>query len=324
VGEALQDVGQYNDGRGPKRTMTHGIEDRFSQKRSSRGPTRRAVLAGAAGVLSTAIGSCPFSQASSLPTTQHSIRWLAFYGMNADESILGTYDLVVLDPGYQGSIDLIGRTGTKVCGYLSLGEIRTADPFMEILDPAALLPENPDWPGTRRVDIRHPSWRSLVLERIPSLEAQAFTGLMLDTLDTPPYLELLDPVRYRGMREAAVELVNCIRARWPEMMLIMNRGYALLPDVVQNIDAVIAESLLTSSDQQTGKFVWADSSQVELQLALLYPATCRRPPLPILSLDYWDPSDAGTIVEIYRRERVIGHHPYVATRLLDQIVSEEH
>jgi polysaccharide biosynthesis protein PelA len=147
---------------------------------------------------------------------------------------------------------------------------------------------------------------------------------MLDTLDTPPYLEQLDPVRYRGMREAAVELVNCIRARWPDMMLIMNRGYALLPDVVQNIDAVIAESLLTSPDQQTGKFAWADSSQVELQLALLYPATCRRPPLPILSLDYWDPSDAGTIVEIYRRERVIGHHPYVATRLLDQIVSEEH
>ena len=183
---------------------------------------------------------------------------MAFYGITADESILATYDLVVLDLGYQGSINLIARTGTKVCGYLSLGEIRTSDPFREFLDPAALLPENPDWPGTRRVDIRHPSWRSLVLDRIPSLEAQAFTGLMLDTLDTPPYLEHLDPVRHRGMREAAVELVNCIRARWPDMMLIMNRGYALLPDVVQNIDAVIAESLLTSPDQQTGKFAWAD------------------------------------------------------------------
>jgi polysaccharide biosynthesis protein PelA len=270
------------------------------------------------------MGSRTFSQASSLSTTQHSIRWLAFYGMTADESILANYDLVVLDPGYQGSVDLIGRSGTKVCGYISLGEIRTADPFMEILDPAALLPENPDWPGTRRVDVRHPSWRSLVLERIPSLENQAFTGLMLDTLDTPAYLELLNPVRYRGMREAAVELVNCIHERWPQMMLLMNRGYALLPDVIENIDAVIAESLLTSPDPQTGKFAWADSGQVELQLALLYPATSRCPPLPILSLDYWDPSDAETIVEIYRRERLIGHHPYVATRLLDQIVSEDH
>jgi hypothetical protein len=146
---------------------------------------------------------------------------------------------------------------------------------------------------------------------------------MFDTLDTPPYLELLDPARYRGMRDAAIGLVDSIGARWPEMMLIMNRGYALLPDVVQKIDAIIAESLMTTPDRQTGGFAWVDSHQVELQLRLLDPAVGRRPPLPILSLDYWDPNDARTIAEIYRRERKLGHHPYVATRLLDQIVPEE-
>jgi hypothetical protein len=62
---------------------------------------------------------------------------------------------------------------------------------------------------------------------------------------------------------------------------------------------------------------------VERQLTLLNPAVSRRPPLPILSLDYWDPDDTGTIAEIYRRERELGHHPYVATRSLDQIVPEE-
>jgi polysaccharide biosynthesis protein PelA len=314
---------QIKDGLGSKPTVRPAVEDRSSGKSSVRGQTRRGFLAATAGILSAVTGSRSFSQASSIPTTPQSIRWLAFYGMAADESILASYDLVVLDPGYQGSIDLVARAGTKVCGYLSLAEIRTSDPFMEGLDPAALLPENPDWPGTRRVDIRHPSWRSLVLERIRSLETQAFTGLMLDTLDTPPYLELSDPDLYRGMRDAAVELVACIRARCPEMMLIMNRGYALLRDVAHNIDAVIAESLLTSANQQTGKAAWLDSHQVESQLALLYPAAFRQPPLPILSLDYWDLDDTTTIAEIYRRERVIGHHPYVGTRLLDQIVSEE-
>jgi polysaccharide biosynthesis protein PelA len=314
---------RIKDGLGAKPTVRPTGQDRSSGKNSASIQTRRWFLAAAAGILSTVTGSRGFSRASSIPATQQSIRWLAFYGVSADESLLASYDLVVLDPGYQGSIDLIARTGTKVCGYLSLAEIRTSDPFMEGLDPAALLPENPDWPGTRRVDIRHPSWRSLVLDRIRSLEAQSFTGLMLDTLDTPPYLELSDPDQYRGMRAAAVELVNCIRARSPNMMLIMNRGYALLPDVAHNIDAVIAESLLTSPDQQTGKPAWLDSRQVESQLALLYPAAFRRPALPILSLDYWDPDDTRTIAEIYRRERVIGHHPYVATRLLDQIVSEE-
>jgi polysaccharide biosynthesis protein PelA len=313
---------QIKEALGSQQTVRPSVDGLSSGKSSARGQTRRAFLAAAAGILSTVTDGRSLLQASPIPATQQAIRWLAFYGVTADESILAGYDLVILDPGYQGSIDLIARTGTKVCGYLSLAEIRTSDRFMEGLDPAALLPENPDWPGTRRVDIRHPSWRSLVLERIRSLEAQAFTGLMLDTLDTPPYLEQLDPDRYHGMRDAAVELVACIRARCPEMMLIMNRGYALLPDVAHNIDAVIAESLLTSPDQQTGKPAWHDSHQVESQLALLYPAAFRSPPLPILSLDYWDPDDARTIAEIYRRERAIGHYPYVATRLLDQIVSE--
>jgi hypothetical protein len=107
---------QSNDGPGSSKTMTQAIKDRFFHKRSANGQTRRAFLAGAGGILSTAMGSHTFSQASSLSTTQHSIRWLAFYGITADESILATYDLVVLDPGYQGSINLIARTGTKVCG----------------------------------------------------------------------------------------------------------------------------------------------------------------------------------------------------------------
>jgi uncharacterized protein (TIGR01370 family) len=287
------------------------------------GQTRRGVLAAIAALLSAATRKPDSPKAGMLPVADRSLRWLAFYGVAVEEALLATYDIVVLDPAFQGSIGPVADAGTRVCGYLSLGETRTADPFLTFLDRAALLPENPDWPGTRRVDIRHPSWHSLVLDRrIPSLESQGFTGLMFDTLDTPPYLEALDPDRYHGMREAAIGLVGSIRARWPKMMLIMNRGYALLPDVVQNVDAVIAESLMTSPDRQTGGFAWVDSEQVQLQLTLLKPAARRWPPLPILSLDYWDPTDTRTIAEIYRRERELGHHPYVATRSLDQVVPE--
>ena len=300
------------------------IKKQTRRDRSAKGLTRRRFLAAGGGLLCAATKGRNFSAASSLPVTNKSIRWLAFYGANADEALLATYDIVVLDPAFEGSIHLVAARGAQVCGYLSLGEIRTSDPLMAFLDPAALLPENPDWPGTRRVDIRHPSWRSLVLDgQIPSLVSQGFTGLMVDTLDTPPYLELLAPARFHGMREAAIELVDDIHARWPEMMLVMNRGYALLPDVVEKVDAVIAESLMTSPDRRTGGFAWVDSRQVKSQLALLNPAVSRRPPLPILSLDYWDPNDAKIIAEIYRRERELGHHPYVATRLLDQIVPEQ-
>ena len=168
----------------------------------------------------------------------------------------------------------------------------------------------------------HPGGRSFSNDKSHLLPTRGFTGLMLDTLDTPPYLELSDPARFAGMRQAAVELVNSIRESWPNMMLVMNRGYALLPDVIDKVDAIVAESLLAAPDPASDGFVWVDPSQVETQLAMLCPAASRRPPLPILSLDYWDPNDPKTIGEIYSRERTLGHHPYVATRLLDQIVPE--
>lgn len=303
-------------------TLTGGRSLRHRSVAWAGGQTRRTFLAVAALLLSSAIGKA--ASGTNVVPCEKSIRWLAFYGAIGDEAILATYDIVVLDPAFQGSISLVAGAGARVCGYLSLGEIRSADPFLAFVDPAALLPENPDWPGTRRVDIRNPSWRSLVLERrIPALASQGFTGVMFDTLDTPPYLEQLDPVRYRGMREAAIELVDAIRTRWPDMMLIMNRGYALLPDVAHKLDAVIAESLITSPDHRAGGFAWVDADQVELQLTLLGPAVRRHPPMPILSLDYWDPDDTKTIAEIYRRERELGHHPYVATRSIDRIVPEE-
>jgi hypothetical protein len=61
---------------------------------------------------------------------------------------------------------------------------------------------------------------------------------------------------------------------------------------------------------------------VVAQLALLAPARELTPPLPILTLDYWDTADAEGVREIYRRQRALGHLPYVATPLLSKIVPE--
>jgi polysaccharide biosynthesis protein PelA len=100
------------------------------------------------------------------------------------------------------------------------------------------------------------------------------------------------------MAQAAVDLVRTIREAYPHLKLIMNRGYVLLPQVINSIDAIIAESLLTSdSGIQTatpggGGYVWNKPDSVAEQLSLLMPARDRN--LPVLSLDYWEPTDIQT------------------------------
>ncbi|HEY7643992.1 MAG TPA: endo alpha-1,4 polygalactosaminidase [Hyphomicrobiales bacterium] len=251
------------------------------------------------------------------------LRWVVFYGQTADEATLAAYDIVILDPGFTGSIEAVARSGAQLFGYLSLGEIRTTSPFFGRVHADAVLDESLFSPGTRKIDIRHPSWQSLVLDHlVPEIQAQGFAGLMLDTLDTPPHLEQVDGERYAGMRQAAIDLVRTIRSRWPEMKLIMNRGYALLPELADILDAIIAESLLTRPNPANGNSMWTSEREVAQQLALLTPVKRWWWAPPILSLDYWAPEDTATIEQIYRRERKLGHHPYVATPLLDRIVPE--
>ncbi len=216
----------------------------------------------------------------------------------------------------------VAQSGAHVCAYLSLGEIRKSDRFFNEIDRAALLGENPAWPGTYRIDVRQPSWKNLLLGRIlPCIAEGGFTGLLLDTLDTPPYLEQLDPEGNRGMKHAATDLVKAIRKSQQDMFLIMNWGYAIVADVFNSIDCILVESLLTAAGSG-GSYKWNPPSEVALQLSLLAPVRHRRPQLPILSLDYWNPDDIESVREIYHRERLLGHCPYVATRKLDGIFPE--
>ena len=183
-----------------------------------------------------------------------------------------------------------------------------------------MLEENPSWPGTHRVDVRQDVWRKAILDGVARLRKMGFEGLFMDTLDTPPYLEEVDPKRFKGMAAAAVDLVKSVRKRWPDMPIIMNRGYALLPDLVNDIDAVVAESLMTTYDGGARAYKWIDPKTLAEHIKLLAPRKTRTPPLPVLSLDYWNPDDPATIREIYRLERSLGASPYVGTIALDRIV----
>ena len=52
-------------------------------------------------------------------------------------------------------------------------------------------------------------------------------------------------MRHRGMRQAAIDLVRTIRLSVAEDDDVLNRGYAIIPNVADVVDAVLAESLLS-------------------------------------------------------------------------------
>lgn len=248
------------------------------------------------------------------------MRWAAYYGDKKPwEEFLG-YDVVVFDADHHPDVrPLVGRD-TKVLAYLSLVEVHPSRPFFYKLKQRNLLMDAPKG-GAAVVDIRKPEWMALLIEEvIPVYVRQGFIGLMFDTVDTATALEAKDPVRYAGMRDAAVSTIRHIRAHYPYLQLMVNRGFEVLPRIEGEIDMILAESIfIDSRDAKARPFPESHTNSV---LQMLADTKARRPDLQLYSLDYWDMEDAKGVKKIYSRQRKAGFAPYVATPDLQSLFAE--
>jgi uncharacterized protein (TIGR01370 family) len=255
-------------------------------------------------------------------TDQAPERWAIYYAAEAEPIAFAPYATVVLDGDRHPPIGPLIERGKAVLGYLSLCEVQSIRPyFAEVQAEGLLLGEHPTWRGSHYIDVRDARWSRRVIEDlIPRLLRRGFTGLFLDTLDDAAFLERQGG--RRGMREAAIRLVKAIRRHYPDVTLMMNRGYGLLPAVEREVDAVLAESLFGTYDFTKKHYRRVAPADTTAQLAVLRAARSRRPGLRLYALDYWTASDADGIAALYRDARAAGFASYVATIELDRLVPD--
>jgi len=251
-------------------------------------------------------------------------RWLAYYSDEASPQDFGGYSLLVLDSDHRPELEPLSERGKTLLGYLSLGEAEDyRHHFRDLVGTGLLMAENPNWKGSYGIDIRQRRWTEKVIyELIPGLLHQGFDGVFLDTLDTPLHMEREEPERYRGMTEAAIRLVKTIRKHYPGIKIMLNRAYEILPQVAEDVDIVLGESVYADYDFKTKSYKRVPQALYERQLGYLNDAKRRNPSLEIFTLDYWEPQDREGIAAIYRVQRANGFKPYVATVALDRIIPE--
>ena len=115
-------------------------------------------------------------------------------------------------------------------------------------DQSFIVEPNPNWPGNMRVDIRDERWQQLLLrQEVPRLLTMGFDGLMLDTLDTVPYLENKDPSRFAGSRRALADWLRALRRAAPRAVIVAN-GTESLIDAAPFVDGFIVEGVFAMYD----------------------------------------------------------------------------
>ena len=255
---------------------------------------------------------------------ENSLRWVCYYSDSAPVSAFDNFDLLILDSEHHPDLAALSTRGKKLIGYLSIGEAEDHRAYFgAVKTEGILLQENKNWPGSFFVDVRDPRWTKRIIEQlIPDVLRRGFTGIFLDTADNAGYLESLDPQRYKGMAGAMASLIKDVRRHFPQMPIVMNRGFDILPQVAGDIDMVLGESILADYEFDSKQYRLTPRAEYRTALNLLKDAQKRNRRLTVLTLDYWDPADTKGIARIYREQRANGFAPYVATPLLDRIIVE--
>ncbi|MGA1799403.1 endo alpha-1,4 polygalactosaminidase [Sphingomonas sp. 4RDLI-65] len=249
-------------------------------------------------------------------------RWGVDYGATTDPVLARQCRLLVLEPHHARPIAPLRGPGSNLLGYVSFGEVERTRPYFAALDAAgALGPANPNWPDARMADLRHPAWRTAVLDQlVPAILALGYDGIFIDTMDNAEAMEQRDPVANKGMVAAGATLIAAVRARFPKISIMLNRGYAMLPDVAPQIDHLLGEAMASRWNFTTKRYELLSDSDWDWQAGRLRAAQARNPALTLMTLDYWEPSDPKQVAALYARERAAGFHPYVATLALDRLL----
>lgn len=255
--------------------------------------------------------------------------WAVYYNNVLPAEAFLPYDLVVFDDAVHPPLTPLQSPSRILLGYVSLGEAAPHRPF-EVHNRVGLkLTENPFWKGNQIIDVSLPAWRKFLLEEhIPSILAQGFNGIMIDTIDSPLYLAWNKPDHYGELYVACVKLVKAIRKKYPQMVIMVNRGFevgskrSILPDIAREVDFVLAESTMAQQDHLTKKFTFHPPKMQHNSREILTAAQKVNPHLRILSLDYWDPKEVEGVKNLYRAQRQNGYIPQVSTVLLDTLYPE--
>jgi uncharacterized protein (TIGR01370 family) len=252
------------------------------------------------------------------------MRWAVDYGPASDPVLARQYRLLVLEPHHPRPIAPLRGVGSRLLGYVSLGEIERQRPYFAALDKAGALGKpNPDWPDARHVDLRHPAWTKTVLEQIiPGILALGYDGIFIDTMDNAEAMERQDPIGNNGMVAAAATLIAAIRSRFPAIRIMLNRGYAMLDTVAPQIDHVLGEAMASRWNFAAKRYDLLVESDWQWQADRLRAAQAINPRLLAHTLDYWDQGDSARVAALYARERAAGFYPYVSTLALDRLWPE--
>ncbi len=239
-------------------------------------------------------------------------RYAFIYSKNIDDRFINFYDKVVVEAEAVDNIYAI-RYPKKMVAYVSVGEIEAWRKSQKPYQKSWVLSENKTW-NSLIADLTQEGYRNFVLQRIQKLHKQGYRNFFLDTMDSYHVLSSNKKL-FKKQQRAIVSFIHKIRQKYPNCKLIINRGFELLDQIHQDIDGVVAESLLNRYNHAKKSYTDVPKTDQEWLLENLKKAQNYN--LDTVSIEYSDQSTKERHA-IAKRVKALGVIPYVTDGLLQE------
>lgn len=236
-----------------------------------------------------------------------------YYGDALPSDRLAHFDHVVVQPEHIDRPPDRALSGdTQAVAYVSVGEARRDDRGRR----GWTLGRNEGW-DRPIMDLTSIGWQRRIMARVDRLAAAGYQAFFLDTLDSYRRAVTGDDAR-AAQRAALVAIVRRIRSHHPDAMLLINRGFEVLPRIHDRIDGVVAESLHAGWDQSSRRYVDVDADSRDWLLERLKRVR-ERFGLPVVVIDYVAERERARARALAQRIAEAGFVPYVTNHRLDMI-----
>lgn len=240
---------------------------------------------------------------------------IVYYGQEVDYSKLKNIDYIILQPAH---IDTDNTQFTSlqdnIYAYVSIGEISPSVIEYKDIKKEWIVSRNEAW-NSDILDIRNREYQDFLFEKIlDPIIASGFRNLFFDTLDSYHLAIAHDYEKYE-YEVALSMLIKRIHDKYPEIKLMLNRGFEIIESVAPYVDAVLFESYYFGLGSGTTSYV--SVSQADREWLNIHLDKIKSLGIDIIALDYLDENNmdrADKAIKVIRKNGMI---PYISNRNLD-------
>jgi len=231
-----------------------------------------------------------------------------WYAASPPLAELAQFEWTVLEPAHLEAEDIafLRTQGNEPFAYLSVGEYDGNVAELEAgLAQGASSVRNQAW-DSQVMLLTSSAWQNHLLRRAEELAGQGYAGLFLDTLDS---FQLLPEGKREAQRAALRGFLAELKRQQPNLKLIFNRGFEVLPELPGVASAVAVESIHAGWDPNAHRYRAVSQSDRDWLKTHLDPL--RAQDVPLIAIDYLPSTRRDEARALARQLQKEGFVPYV-------------